>query len=84
MIAQTMATRHPDRVRTLTSLSSGSAPQIGQPRLRTLLAVAKVVKKPITDAESLVQQMIDLQPFTGSPDYPPRPGMASRARSAVL
>ncbi|MGH3915003.1 MAG: alpha/beta fold hydrolase [Pseudonocardiaceae bacterium] len=33
MIAQAMAIRHPDRVRTLTSLSSGPAPRIGRPRL---------------------------------------------------
>ncbi|MGH3915007.1 MAG: alpha/beta fold hydrolase [Pseudonocardiaceae bacterium] len=71
MIAQTMATRHPDRVRTLTSLSSAPAPRIGQPRLCTLLSIAKVVKNPITDAESFAQQMINLQPFTGSPGYPP-------------
>jgi pimeloyl-ACP methyl ester carboxylesterase len=69
MIAQVMATRHPNRVRTLTSISSAPAPRIGQIRLGTLLRLAKV-KKPVTDAESLAQQMIDLVPFTGSPDYP--------------
>lgn len=71
MIAQVMATRQPERVRTLTSISSTPSPQIGRTRLGTLVRFAKVVKKPVTDADSLAQQMIDLQPFTGSPDYPP-------------
>lgn len=70
MIAQTLAVRHPDRVRSLTSISSAPAARIGQPRLRTLLGIAKAAKKPITDAEALVQQMINLQPFVGSPTYP--------------
>lgn len=67
MIAQVMATRHPERVRSLTSISSTPSPQIGRTRIGTLVRFAKVAKKPVTDADSLAQQMIDLQPFTGSP-----------------
>jgi pimeloyl-ACP methyl ester carboxylesterase len=70
MIAQVIATRHPGRVRTLTSISSTPSARVGRTRLSTLMRFAKVAKKPVTDAESLAQQMIDLQPFTGSPGYP--------------
>ncbi|MFD2421134.1 alpha/beta fold hydrolase [Amycolatopsis pigmentata] len=41
VIAQKMATRHPDRVRTLTSLGATPSPGIGGPRLRTLLRVLR-------------------------------------------
>jgi pimeloyl-ACP methyl ester carboxylesterase len=71
MIAQLIATRHPDRVRTLTSISSTPSARVGWTWLGTLLRFAKVAKKPVTDAESLARQMIGLQPFTGSPGYPP-------------
>ncbi len=71
MIAQVMASRHPGRVRTLTSISSAPGARVGQIRLSTLLRFANVVKRPVTDDESLARQMIDLQSFTGSPGYPP-------------
>lgn len=70
MVAQVLACHHPDRVRSLTSISSAPAPRIGQPRPGTLLRIAKVMKSRVTDPESLARQMIDLAGVVGSPAYP--------------
>jgi pimeloyl-ACP methyl ester carboxylesterase len=70
MIAQVAACGHPDRVRSLTSISSGPAPRLGAPRLRTMLRLAKVMKAPVTDARSLARQKTDLAAIVGSPAYP--------------
>lgn len=68
--AQVVATRHPDRVRSLTSIAAGPAPRIGMTRPGTMLRVVKVFKTPVTDAESLARQRIDLDAVVGSPGYP--------------
>lgn len=54
-IAQTMAVRHPDRVRTLTSISSSPAPRIGQPTPITFLRLligARLGKRVKTQAHT--------------------------------
>lgn len=71
MIAQTLAVRHPDRVRSLTSISSAPGARVGQPSLRTLAKIVKVANpKRVKTAEDLERYEIDLQQFTGSPAYP--------------
>lgn len=71
MIAQTLALRHPGRVRTLTSISSAPAPRVGQPRPRTLLGLARASRVRITDADSYITFLLAMQPYTASPGYPP-------------
>jgi pimeloyl-ACP methyl ester carboxylesterase len=74
MIAQTMAVHHPDRVRSLTSISSTPAPRLGQPRPRTLLKILKVANpKRINSAEDLARYMLELHLLVGSPAYPADP-----------
>lgn len=71
MIGQTMALKHPERVRTLTSLSSAPGARIGQPGLRELAKIVKVANpKRVKTAEDLGQYLVDLDTVTGSPAYP--------------
>jgi pimeloyl-ACP methyl ester carboxylesterase len=71
MIAQSLAVRHPDRVRSLTSISSSPAPRLGQPRPGTLLRVLQVANpRRVRSAEDLAQYLVDLRQVTGSPGYP--------------
>lgn len=70
MIAQVLAIAHPERMRSLTSISSGPAPRIGLPRASTLLALAAAVRRPVTDAESSVRQVVGVTAIVGSPAYP--------------
>lgn len=71
MIAQVLATRHPDRVRTLTSISSSVAPRVGQPLPPTLVRIVRVANpKRVKTAEDLGQYLVDLQQVIGSPAYP--------------
>ena len=70
MLAQVTACTHPDRVRSLTSISATPAPRIGQPGIRTQLRLAKIAKPAVTDPESLARQWIGIAEITGSPNYP--------------
>lgn len=71
MIGQTLALRHPDRVRTLTCISSAPAPRVGQPKPRDLLKVIRVANpKRVKSAEDLGQYLVDMQQIAGSPAYP--------------
>lgn len=71
MIAQTLATTHPDRARSLTCISSAPTPRIGQPKPRTLLKIIKVANpKRVKTREDLAQYVVDLHRLTGSPAYP--------------
>ncbi|MEV4702846.1 alpha/beta hydrolase [Actinoplanes sp. NPDC049316] len=67
MIAQTVATRHPDRVRSLTSISSTPSPRIGRPRPRATVAL---LRRPAADREAAAQQIVDVFRVIGSPAYP--------------
>ena len=71
MIAQELAVRHPDRLRTLTSISSTPSSRIGRPTASTVLAVLRVARRRITTREEYVQHLIDLLPISSSPAYPP-------------
>ncbi|TDO36663.1 alpha/beta fold hydrolase [Paractinoplanes brasiliensis] len=67
MIAQTLAVRHPDRVRTLTSLSSTPAPHIGRPRPRALPALLSGTAH---NPEQAAAHMVRIFRTIGSPAYP--------------
>ncbi len=67
MIAQTVAIRHPERVRSLTSIMSTPSPRIGRPRWAALGALAS---RPVADREAAGQRMVDTFRIIGSPRYP--------------
>jgi pimeloyl-ACP methyl ester carboxylesterase len=67
MIAQTLAVRHPDRVRTLTSLSSTPSPRVGRPHPRAL-AVLLAGQAPGRAAAQ--RRMVHVFRVIGSPAYP--------------
>jgi len=67
MIAQTVAIRHQDRVRSLTSIMSTPSPSIGAP---TPEAVGVLLAAPATNREEAVQRAVDTYRVIGSPDYP--------------
>lgn len=70
MLAQVLACRHPDRVRSLTSMSSTPAPHIGLPNPRSILRLRKATRAPVTDLEGMVRQLVAIAEITGSPGYP--------------
>ncbi|GAA2673041.1 alpha/beta fold hydrolase [Actinoplanes palleronii] len=67
MIAQTLACRHPARVRTLTSISSTPASHIGRPHPRALTAL---VTLPVRDRDSAARQVVHVFRVIGSTGYP--------------
>jgi pimeloyl-ACP methyl ester carboxylesterase len=67
MIAQTLACRHPGRVRTLTSLSSTPYARIGRPRPHALAALAT---RPVHDRDAAARQLVRVFRTIGSPGYP--------------
>lgn len=71
MIAQKLAVRHPQRVRTLTSISSSPSTRIGRPTFATMLAVLKVARRRAETRDQYVQHLLDLLPISASPAYPP-------------
>ncbi|MQA14869.1 MAG: alpha/beta fold hydrolase [Pseudonocardiaceae bacterium] len=67
MIAQTIAIRHPHRVRTLTSMMSTPSPRIGRARIRALLTLAP---RRVRDRDGFAQRMVKVFRVIGSPGYP--------------
>ena len=67
MIAQALAVRHPDRVRSLTSIMSTPCPSIGSP---TAEALAVLFAPPATTRDEAVQRAVTAYRVIGSPDYP--------------
>lgn len=67
MIAQTLTGQHPDRVRTLTSMSSTPAAHIGRPHPRALPVLLTV---PARDREAAARQLVRVFRVIGSPRYP--------------
>jgi pimeloyl-ACP methyl ester carboxylesterase len=65
-----MASRRPERVRSLTSISSSPSPRLGRPALRAQLGVLKVAKRPVTSGEEYGEHLLELDSVIGSPDYP--------------
>jgi pimeloyl-ACP methyl ester carboxylesterase len=71
MVAQTLAIRHPSRVRTLTSIMSTPAARIGtMPKPATLKAIMKLSGTPATNAEQAARKAVAMRRITGSPGYP--------------
>lgn len=67
MIAQTVASRHPARVASLTSIMSTPSPAIGSP---TQEAMAVLFAPPATSREEAVQRARTAYEVIGSPAYP--------------
>ncbi len=68
MIAQTLAIRHPDRVRSLTSImSTTGAPGVGA---ATQAAQAALFMPPPKDREQAAQRALEVYRVIGSPGYP--------------
>ncbi|MFC3383633.1 alpha/beta fold hydrolase [Couchioplanes azureus] len=66
MIAQTVATGHPERVRSLTSISSTPSPRIGRPRPP---AMAALLRRPATGREDAARHVVETFRAIGSPAY---------------
>jgi pimeloyl-ACP methyl ester carboxylesterase len=67
MIAQTLAGRHPGRVRSLASISSTPAPRIGRPLPHVL---PLLLAGPVRDRDAAAERMIRVFRLIGSPAYP--------------
>ena len=67
MIAQTIAIRHADRVRSLTSIMSTPAPGLGAP---TPEASAALLAAPATNREEAIERALAASKVIGSPGYP--------------
>jgi len=71
MIAQAVATNHPGRVRSLTSISSTPTPRIGKPKGRTLARIIRAANpKKVRTSDDLGAYLITLAGVVGSPGYP--------------
>ncbi len=73
MIAQLVATRHPDRVQSLTSVSSAPSSRIGRMRPATMLAMARLARRhgTPTDPDAAAEMTVAFaRAITGSPAYP--------------
>jgi pimeloyl-ACP methyl ester carboxylesterase len=67
VIAQTVAGRHPHRVRSLTSMSSTPSPRIGRPHPR---ALPVLLSRPAPDRDGAAEHMVRVFRVIGSPGYP--------------
>ncbi|MBG0832489.1 alpha/beta fold hydrolase [Planomonospora sp. ID67723] len=67
MIAQSMAVRHPRRVRSLTSIMSTPSPQAAPP---TEAAMAALMSPPSPDRETAIARALETWKVIGSPGYP--------------
>lgn len=71
LIAQVLAARRPDRVRTLTSISSYPDPRVGRPRPATLLKVLRAADpRKVKNRDGMAEYLVVLAQVTGSPAYP--------------
>ena len=66
MVAQTLAIRHPARLRSLTSIMSTPSPRIGRPRLTALAALSG---REVGGREAAAQRMVDTFRIIGSPGF---------------
>jgi pimeloyl-ACP methyl ester carboxylesterase len=67
MIAQVLASRHPQRVRSLTSIMSTPSPWIGPP---TQEAAAVLLAPSVNSREAAVERAVETYRVIGSPGYP--------------
>ena len=84
MIAQQMAVRHPDRVKSLTlMMTSSGARKLPGPSLKVRSALMARPKNP-TDVESVIAHYVALYELIGSPGYRPADGyVRSRLQMSV-
>ena len=74
MIAQQIAVRHPDRVKSLTlMMTSSGARKLPGPSMKVRGAMLARPKDP-TDVESVIAHYVELYRLIGSPGYPPAAG----------
>jgi len=69
MIAQTIAIEYPERVLSLTSVSSTPWWRIGRPSIRAMLRIARVTKRDVANAEEAAQLSVDLNRIVASPGF---------------
>jgi pimeloyl-ACP methyl ester carboxylesterase len=67
MIAQTLAIRHPARVRSLVSIMSTPSPRVGSP---TAEALAVLLAAPATSRDDAIERALSTYKVVGSPGYP--------------
>lgn len=72
MIGQVMAVHHPERVRSLTSISAapGASLRISRPRLRTILKVLAVSARGGRGKEAEIERAVRMFPLMTTPEYP--------------
>lgn len=71
MIAQVLATTHPERVRSLVSIGSTPSAKIGKPGIRTLLRIVRAANpRRVKTRDDLAQYVVDLDRVAGSRRYP--------------
>jgi pimeloyl-ACP methyl ester carboxylesterase len=68
MIAQALAIRHPQRVRTLTSIMSTPSPRIGRAKMKAALKLGR--GGDIRTVEAAAERMVDVFRTIGSPGFP--------------
>jgi pimeloyl-ACP methyl ester carboxylesterase len=68
MIAQALAIRHPQRVRSLTSIMSTPSPRIGRATMRAAMKLGRGGE--IRTVEDAAERMVDVFRTIGSPGYP--------------
>ena len=71
MIAQTMAIRHPSRVRTLTSIMSTPSARIGtMPKISVMRKLMQIAGTPVNGPEEAAEATVALKRLTGTARYP--------------
>jgi pimeloyl-ACP methyl ester carboxylesterase len=71
MIAQTMAVRHPSRVRTLISIMSTPSARIGtMPKISTMRKLMQIAGTPVNGPEDAAEATVALKRLTGTARYP--------------
>ena len=71
MIAQTMAIRHPSRVRTLTSIMSTPSARTGtMPKISTMRTLMAIAGTPANGPEEAAEAAVALKRLTGTARYP--------------
>jgi len=71
MIAQTIAVRHPARVRTLTSIMSTPSARIGtMPKISTMRGLMQIAGTPVHGPEEAAEAMLALKRLTSTARYP--------------
>jgi pimeloyl-ACP methyl ester carboxylesterase len=79
-IAQLVAINHPERVLSLTSLSSAPATRGALPKLSVYRTMRRIVRTPETSAQQAEDQAVEMFRLIGSPAYFDEPSVREMAR----